>query len=110
MAKTLKEEAQEYIPMQTKNIADLDKVSVNIQLEDGEGTDSKGETFKYKFFVLDKESYRVPNIVIGQIKLILAANPNVQHVVVTKQGTGIGTTYMTMPYVEPVQAEQVPPN
>jgi len=44
---TLKETANEYVAPQTKNIADLEKVPVEIELLDGEGKDNNGEVFKY---------------------------------------------------------------
>ena len=51
---TLKEEAKAYIPKQTKNIADLSEVDVNVALLDGEGTDAEGKEFKYKSIDLIK--------------------------------------------------------
>ena len=104
---TLKEESMAYEPPQTLNIADLKKVPIDIELQNGEGKDNEGEVFKYKFAVVDGKQYRVPGSVIGQIKEILKQNPNTLDVVVTKQGTGMNTRYMVMPYVKPIQAEQV---
>ena len=43
---TLKEEALAYEPPQTMNIADLEKIPVEIELFDGEGTSKDGEVFK----------------------------------------------------------------
>jgi hypothetical protein len=99
MAK-LKEEAQAYEPPQTKNIADLDKVSVDIELKDGEGIDKEGKPFKYKYFEVEGSEYRVPGSVIGQIKAILQKMPNTKFITVTKEGQGMSTRYTAMPYTE----------
>ncbi len=40
---TLKEAAQAYEPPQTLNIADLDKIPIDLALKDGEGKDKDGE-------------------------------------------------------------------
>lgn len=90
---SLKEEAKNYVPKKTKNIADLDIVPIDINLEDGKGTDDKGVEFDYKYFEQDKEEYRVPNSVIEQIQTIMKENPKLTHVKVIKKGTGFDTKY-----------------
>ena len=97
---TLKESAQAWEPRQTLNIADLDKVPVNVELKDATGTDSSGENFTYKYAEIEGKEYRVPGTVIGQTKAILAKMPNLQFITVTKQGVGMNTRYMVMPYTE----------
>lgn len=101
---TLKEEAKVYVPPQTLNIADLDKVSVDIELKDGEGTNSKGEDFKYKYVEIDGKEYRVAGTVIGGIKAILEKMPSVKFVSVLKQGSGLNTKYQVVPNTEEVVA------
>jgi hypothetical protein len=90
---TLKEEAEVYEPKQTKNIADLDKVDINLQLETREGTDDKGKTYKYKVVVLNGEDYRVPWTVLEQIKATLKVRPDMAYFKVSKEGTGMNTRY-----------------
>lgn len=107
MAK-LKEEAQAYEPPQTRNIAELEKVPLDLELKDGEGTDSDGETFTYKYTELDGKKYRIPGSVIGGIKAILQKMPNLKYVSVIKQGQGMNTRYQVIPYQEQkVTEEQV---
>ena len=101
---TLKETAQAYEPPQTLNIAELDKISVSIELFDGEGTDKDGEVFKYKFAKIDGKEYRVPGSVLGQIKVILQKMPHITFVTVVKQGTGMNTRYQVMPYTDAIKA------
>lgn len=105
---TLREEAKAYQPPQTQNIADLDKIPVDIELKDGEGTDSKGEVFKYKYAVIDGTKYRIAGSIIGGIKAILEKMPNLTHVSVIKQGQGMNTRYQVIPSTE--QKPQIPQN
>ena len=105
---TLKDEAQAYVPQQTLNIADLEKVPVSIDLKDAEGTDNTGKVFKYKYFEHEGQKYRVPGSVIGDLKGILQKQPNVTHVSVTKTGTGMNTRYQVIPCTDAQpQTEQV---
>ncbi len=95
MAK-LKEEAMAYEPSNTKNIADLDEVSVELDLLDGSGTDKDGKDFKYKYIVVKEENYRVPGIVLSQLKGILEENPNLTHFKVKRNGSGLATQYQVI--------------
>jgi hypothetical protein len=94
---TIKETAQAYEPQLTKNIADLDEVTVDLELQDGEGTDDEGKPFTYKFTELNNERYRVPGSVIGQLKTQLEANPNLNKFKVKKEGSGLNTRYTVIP-------------
>jgi len=95
--KTLKEEAQAYMPKQSKNIADLPQIEVTAPMKDGEGVDKDGNKFKYKFVDVNGEEYRVPGVVLGQIKDILESNPNMKTFKVKKSGKGLETRYTTIP-------------
>lgn len=94
---TLKEAAKGFVPKQTKNIADLNQVPVDVELRDGEGIDNDGKPFQYKYLELNGEHYRVPGSVIGQIKDLLEAKPTLQFVRVKKTGAGINTRYTVIP-------------
>lgn len=98
---TLKEEAQAYEPPQTLNIADLDKIPINLELSTGVGKDKDGQEFKYKYAVIDGKQYRVAGSILGGIKAILAKVPNLEFVQVIKQGHGMNTRYQVIPFVEP---------
>ena len=97
---TLKEEALAYQPPQTLNIADLDKIPIDIELKDGNGTNKKGEDFTYKYAVVNGEEYRVAGTIIGGIKALLGKMPNLKYVSVIRQGTGMNTTYQVIPFME----------
>ena len=95
---TIKEEAEAYLPKQTKNISELPQISIDFELRDGEGTDKDGKEFKYKFIEINGEEYRVPIIILGQIKDILEENPNMKSFKVKKTGEGkTGTRYTVIP-------------
>ena len=77
---TLREAAQAYVPPQTLNIADLDKIPIDMELKDGEGKDKEGQAFKYKYAVIDGKQYRVAGSILGGIKAILQKVPTLQFV------------------------------
>ena len=90
---SLKETAQGYIPKQTLNIADLDRVDISFPVEDRTGTDSEGKEFSYKVMIANNLEYRIPNTVLEEIKKILELKPEVNFVNVTKAGSGLSTRY-----------------
>ena len=94
---SIKEQALAFEPQLTKNIADLEKVDVNMNLEDREGTDRDGKVFKYKVVVVNNEEYRVPGKVLGDLKSILEKKPSLQTFSVSKKGTGLNTLYTVIP-------------
>lgn len=98
---TLKESAQAYEPPKTLNIADLEKVSTDLDLKDGSGKDKDGEEFKYKYIVVKDQEYRVPGTVLGSLKAILEKMPNLKHFSVLKSGEGRATRYQVIPYSIP---------
>jgi hypothetical protein len=88
--------SKSYEPQTTKNIADLKEVDVNLQLEDRKGNDSKGVEFKYKVIVVNGEDYRVPNSVLGNLKMIISRKPTLKKFSVARQGTTKDDTKYTV--------------
>jgi len=103
---TIKETAQLYEPPTTLNIADLEKIPIDLELKDGSGKDKDGEEFKYKYAEIEGKQYRVAGSILGGIKAILQKMPNLKYVQVIKQGTGMNTRYNVIPFTEITQ-EQV---
>ena len=97
--KTLKETAKDYIPKQTLNIADLDKVDLSFPMEDRTGTNSEGKDFDYKVMVINDLEYRVPATVLEEIQKILKLKPEAKFVNVSKKGSGLNTSY-SVEYIE----------
>ncbi len=95
---TIKESAQAYEPPTTLNIADLEKIPINLELKDGSGKDKEGQEFKYKYATIDGKQYRVAGSILGGIKAILEKVPNLEFVQVIKQGQGMNTRYQVIPY------------
>lgn len=99
----LNEFAENYEPISTtKNIADLDSVSTDLELIDDEFefTDkvtNEVKIVKQKIIVVEGEQYRVPNSVIGQLKIILEDNKALKKFKVKKTGIGLETRYMLIP-------------
>ena len=97
---TIKEESMAYEPPTTLNIADLDKIPIDLELKDGTGKDKEGVEFKYKYAEIDKKQYRVAGSILGGIKAILEKMPDLKYVTVIKQGQGMNTRYQVIPHTE----------
>lgn len=93
------DEAKDYTPPQTKNIADLDEVPVEVDLEERSGNDKDGKDFHYKVLVLNDEDYRVPNSVLKALKTIVEEKPDLKTIKVKKTGEGLNTEYTVIPLV-----------
>lgn len=89
-----KQASLNYIPSKMKNISELASIDTTLNLMDGEGVDDSGKSYKYKYVELNGEKYRVPNVVLGQLKDIMEVKPDLKHFKVKKQGEGkMGTKY-----------------
>lgn len=93
----LRQEAEQYEPPTTKNIADLEEVPVDLDISEKTATNDKEEQFKYKFFEIEGEEYRVPATVLKQLKEILAEKPDLEKFKVKKTGQGLNTSYTVIP-------------
>lgn len=95
--KSIKELAQEFEPITTKNITELEKVSVNIQVYDKTIKQGTPDEFKIKVAKIGEQEYKIPLTVIADLKAILDKKPGLEHFAVSKSGSGINTTYTTIP-------------
>ena len=105
---SLKESAMAYEPPTTLNIADLDKIPIDLEVKDGEGKDKEGKVFKYKYATIEGKDYRIAGSILGGIKAILQKMPGIEFVTVIKQGAGMNTRYQVIPYNDATKEEQVP--
>lgn len=95
---TLRDEAKAYVPPQTLNIADLEKIPIDIELHDGEGLNKEtNDKFTYKYAIIEGKEYRVAGSIIGGIKALLTKLPELKYVSVIKQGAGMNTRYQVIP-------------
>ena len=90
---SLKDEAKAYESHAIGNIAELSKVSTNLNVQERVGTNEEGKDFSYKVIVIDNQEYRVPVSVLKQLKVILEENPNLKEFKVKKTGQGMSTDY-----------------
>lgn len=98
---TLKESAQAYIDTaRTKNIADLAKVSVILNVESKTLKDKNGEEFTIDYVTIDDEQYRVPKTVFKALKIMLEDNPSLAFFRVKKTGYGLDTEYTVIPLMQ----------
>lgn len=96
MAK-LSEAAKDFVAATTKNITELSEVSVDLEIEEKEVQKDNGDTFKYKFILVNDEEYRIGASVLKQLKAQLEENPDLKKFKVTKSGTGLQTSYIVIP-------------
>jgi len=97
---TLGESATAYEAPQTKNIADLEEVPTNLELEERTfevDRDGKTETVTIKVVVLNGEDYRVPTSVLKQLKIHLEEKPELKKIRVSRTGEGLKTAYTVIP-------------
>jgi len=93
----LRETAKAYEPTQTHNIAELEAVSLDVQIEERTGKDKDGKEFSYHVALVVGEEYRVPATVLKDIKAIMSAKPTLKTIKVIKKGEGMKTQYTVIP-------------
>tara|TARA_Y100000310_G_C19958735_1_gene480244 strand:- start:83 stop:391 length:309 start_codon:yes stop_codon:yes gene_type:complete len=97
---TIKEEAQAYESKATRNIAELDEVATDLDLQDDEFefTDNDGniKQVKQKIVVINGENYRVPVSVIQQLQVMIEDKPDLKKFKVKKTGAGKENTRYTV--------------
>ena len=94
---TLRDSAKAYEPTKTKNLADLEAVSLDALFEERTGKDKDGKDYAYSVVVVLGQDYRVPDTVLKDIKAIMEAKPTLKTVKVLKKGQGMGTQYTVIP-------------
>lgn len=105
---SLKKTAQDYVPKQTLNIADLDRTNLNWKVESRTGTttkkDAEGveheETYTYSVMVVNEQEYRVPLTVLEEIQKMLKLKPDLEFVNVSRTGSGMATRYSVEALIE----------
>lgn len=98
--KSLLDEINAYEPNNILNIADLEYFDLTEMIETQ--TFKKGEPDEYKSKILyrNEKKYRIPFLVLGQIKKLREVKPNLTRFQVIKSGNGKeGTKYQTIPYI-----------
>lgn len=93
----IKEVSENYVAPITKNVADLDKIPINMDVKEKKAMDADGKEFSYMFIEVDNTEYRMPRTVIKQLQDHLKNNPDLTHFKVERKGTGLQTSYTVIP-------------
>lgn len=94
---TLRDSAKAYEPLKTKNIADLEAVSLDAAFEERTGKDKEGRDYSFSVVIITGQEYRVPDSVLKDIKAIMEAKPTLKTIKVIKKGQGMNTQYTVIP-------------
>lgn len=90
---TIRESAEKYEQIKTKNISELKEVNTEMDIKTKEFTNKAGEIVKYEYIIVDGEEYRVPVSVKQQLKEMLEENEAMTKFKVRKSGEGMKTKY-----------------
>lgn len=85
---TITEEAKQTKDPETKTVDELEILNVNEDIKTFEGTKDNGEQFSYKYIEKDGVKYRIPVVVLRQIRDILKTEPERTEVKVKSRGEG----------------------
>ena len=94
---TIREQAKAYEPKTTKNIADLDKVSTELDVQTRIVHEGEEDEFTINFFEVNGEEYRIPDSVLKQLKVMMEEKPSMVSFKVKKSGEGMKTSYTVIP-------------
>jgi len=94
---SLRDTSKAYEPKKTRNIADLEAVSLDVEITTRSGVDKEGKSFEFFAANVAGEEYRVPSSVIESIQTIMENKPNLKTVKVVKKGAGMNTEYTVIP-------------
>jgi len=102
---TIGEAADEYqASTKTMNIADLDRVSIDLQIVEDSFEFTKGDetkTVTQEVIVIEDVKYRIPVTVKQQLKVLMEDNPKLKFFKVKKSGTTKDDTrYQVIPLIE----------
>jgi len=104
---TIGEAADKYQPStKTMNIADLDRVSIEMQIEEDSFEFTKNDETKVvtqEVIVIDEIKYRIPVTVKQQLKVLMEDNPELKFFKVKKSGnTKDDTRYQVIPLMNKI--------
>jgi len=90
---TIREAAVSYETKKTRNIAELDSVSTELDVEEKTFKQGTGEEFTAYITQIGGEEFRVPKTVLVQLNEILAEKPDVTAFKVKRSGENMNTKY-----------------
>ena len=93
----IKESAENYEIKETKNICELEKVSIDLDIREEIVNEGTPEEFSLNIVTIENKDYRIPNSVLKQLKVLLEDNKELKFFKVKKTGEGMKTSYQTIP-------------
>ena len=98
----LSDAAQAYEPaVTTKNISDLDSVSLEVDMIPKVFTDGSGKEYTQDVITIEEVDYRVPKTVQAQLKTMIESGLKFTTFNVVRTGTTISdTVYTTIPHAQ----------
>jgi hypothetical protein len=94
---TVRESAENFVPASSLTIADLEAVSVSEDIVEKTYKEGTADEYTNNVIVKEGKDYRVPDIVLKNLKAVLKEKPNMTTFKVTKEGEGIHTSYTIIP-------------
>jgi hypothetical protein len=94
---TVKESAENYVPASSLTIADLEAVSVSADIVEKTYKEGTDDEYTNNVIVQEGKNYRVPDVVLKQLKVMIEEKPDMTAFKVKKEGEGITTTYTVIP-------------
>ncbi len=94
---TIKQMATEYKDVTTRNIAELEKVPVDLKCNVETFKEGTEDEFTANICEIDGVRYRVPNSVLKTLQVILETEKDLKFFNVLKSGEGMNTTYTVLP-------------
>lgn len=92
----LKDFTKAYEPQKTHNIAELQAVSTDIEVNEEVRKNAEGEDYNLIYTVIDNEEYRIPTSVLIQLKTLLDAKPDLKQFKVLRTGKNMLTKYQVI--------------
>lgn len=94
---TIRNTAKDHVLTTTKNISELDRVQADLEIHTRKGNNEAGISFEYNYITVDEQDYRMPNSVLGQLKVLIEDDPSLNYFKVKKTGEGMQTRYTVIP-------------
>ena len=94
---SITDESLAYEPSTARNISELDRIDLSLDVQTFDGANDEGKAFTYKYVEVAGQRYRMPVSVLKQLKVHLEVNPKLVAFRVKKSGEGLATEYTVIP-------------
>lgn len=94
---SIKESAENYVPAPSLTIADLEAVSVQQEIVRKTYKEGTGDEYTNNVIIQESKDYRVPDVVLKDLKVMIKEKPEMKTFKVNKEGVGLKTSYTIIP-------------